>query len=88
MAPTGLRIKLPERCPSCGLTTSVAPDVAMESDSIVLTWTCSACHRRWPITPDAVIPTERRRGDGDRRRSSEGQKVTTIFPDSRAIQRG
>lgn len=68
-----LRLRLPERCPSCRFVGSVRLESTVTGDELSLKWCCHACSHEWAVTEQEESLAERRSGI-DRRRITRQER--------------
>jgi hypothetical protein len=62
-----LSLRVPERCPSCGVAGSVQLEHTVKGQAMLLNWCCRGCGDEWPVVAEDER-IERRVRETDRRR--------------------
>jgi rubredoxin len=63
-----LRVRLPERCPECGVSGRIKAETIVKAAAVLMTWCCHACGYEWLVTDPERERPERRSRAIDRRR--------------------
>jgi hypothetical protein len=62
---TGVKFRVPPRCPECSELGSVRLQAVIRRGAATVYWLCRVCHAEWPVRPADYL--ERRIGSKERR---------------------
>jgi hypothetical protein len=69
-----LRLRVPDGCPACRVSGTVALETTITGAEVLLRWCCRSCSHDWLVTDAEVTAAERRTSPRDRRRTSRTER--------------